>query len=164
MQRDFTYIDDIVEGVIRTSDHIAPPNPQWDSMRPDPGSSRAPWRVYNIGNNNPVELMHLIGTLEQALGRTAEKRMLPMQAGDVPATFADVQALVDDVGFAPATPIETGVANFVAWYPRLLRRVRRHRSGGGLRLGASAPPLPSAGEDHKAHREHRRKAEPLQRV
>jgi len=116
MQRDFTYIDDIVEGVIRTSDHIAPPNPDWDSMRPDPGSSRAPWRVYNIGNNNPVELMHLIGTLEQALGRTAEKRMLPMQAGDVPATFADVQALVDDVGFAPATPIEMGVANFVAWY------------------------------------------------
>lgn len=116
MQRDFTYIDDIVEGVIRTSDHIAQPNPDWDSNRPDPGTSKAPWRVYNIGNNNPVELMHLIGTLEQCLGRTAEKRMLPMQMGDVPATYADVEALVQDVGFAPKTPIEMGVARFVAWY------------------------------------------------
>jgi UDP-glucuronate 4-epimerase len=116
MQRDFTYIDDIVEGVIRTSDHVAAPNPDWDSDRPDPATSKAPYRIYNIGNNNPVELMHLITTLEQALGRTAEKNMLPIQPGDVPATYADVEALVQDVGFAPRTSIETGVANFVAWY------------------------------------------------
>jgi len=116
MQRDFTYIDDIVEGVVRTSDHVAAPNPDWNSDRPDPATSKAPYRIYNIGNNNPVELMHLIATLEQALGRTAEKNMLPIQPGDVPATYADVEALVQDVGFAPRTSIETGVANFVAWY------------------------------------------------
>jgi UDP-glucuronate 4-epimerase len=116
MRRDFTYIDDIVEGVIRTSDHTAQPNPAWNSDHPDPATSKAPYRIYNIGNNNPVELMHLIETLEQALGRTAEKRMLPLQMGDVPATYADVEALVQDVGFAPQTPIETGVQRFVAWY------------------------------------------------
>lgn len=116
MRRDFTYIDDIVEGVIRTSDHTAQPNPAWNSDHPDPATSKAPYRIYNIGNNNPVELMHLIETLEQALGRTAEKRMLPLQMGDVPATYADVEALVQDVGFAPQTPIETGVHRFVAWY------------------------------------------------
>ena len=118
MRRDFTYIDDIVEGVIRTSDHHAAPNPAWDGAHPDPATSRAPYRIYNIGNNNPVELMHLIATLEQALGRTAEKRLLPMQAGDVPATYADVDALVQDVGFAPKTPIEVGVGRFVEWYRR----------------------------------------------
>ena len=116
MRRDFTYIDDIVEGVIRTSDHVAASNPDWDSDCPDPATSRAPYRIYNIGNNNPVALMHLIGTLEQALGRTAVKNMLPMQLGDVPATYADVQALEQDVGFAPKTSIETGVARFVEWY------------------------------------------------
>jgi UDP-glucuronate 4-epimerase len=116
MQRDFTYIDDIVEGVIRTSDHTAEPNGQWNSDAPDPATSKAPYRIYNIGNNNPVELMHLIETIERALGRVAQKRMLPLQAGDVPATYANVDALVRDVGFAPQTPIETGVANFVAWY------------------------------------------------
>jgi UDP-glucuronate 4-epimerase len=116
MRRDFTYIDDIVEGVIRTSDHTAEPNPAWDSNAPDPATSKAPYRIYNIGNNNPVELMHLISTLEQCLGRTAKKNMLPLQAGDVPATYANVDALVQDVGFQPATPIETGVARFVAWY------------------------------------------------
>ena len=116
MQRDFTYIDDIVEGVIRTSDHTAEPNGQWNADAPDPATSKAPYRIYNIGNNNPVELMHLIETIERALGRTAQKRMLPLQAGDVPATYANVDALVRDVGFAPQTPIETGVANFVAWY------------------------------------------------
>ena len=116
MIRDFTYIDDIVEGVIRTSDHTAPVNADWDSNRPDPATSKAPYRLYNIGNNNPVELMHLIGTLEQTLGRTAAKNMLPMQMGDVPATYADVQALERDVGFAPKTSIETGVARFVEWY------------------------------------------------
>ncbi|MCU0616147.1 MAG: NAD-dependent epimerase [Gemmatimonadaceae bacterium] len=116
MQRDFTYIDDIVEGVIRTSDHTAEPNPAWDSNAPDPATSRAPYRIYNIGNNNPVELMTLIRTLEEALGREAEKRMLPMQPGDVPATYADVEALVQDVGFAPKTPITHGVREFVRWY------------------------------------------------
>ena len=116
MRRDFTYIDDIVEGVIRTSDHTAQPDPAWNSDAPDPATSKAPYRIYNIGNNNPVELMHLIATLEQALGRVAEKRMLPIQPGDVPATYADVEALVQDVGFAPKTPIETGVQRFVTWY------------------------------------------------
>ena len=116
MQRDFTYIDDIVEGVIRTSDHTAEPNPAWNSDAPDPATSKAPYRIYNIGNNNPVELMYLIKTIEKSLGRVAEKRMLPLQPGDVPATYANVDALVRDVGFAPQTPIETGVANFVAWY------------------------------------------------
>lgn len=116
MQRDFTYVDDIVEGVIRTSDHTAEPNTDWQSERPDPATSRAPYRLYNIGNHNPVELMHLIATLEAKLGRVAEKRMLPMQPGDVPATYADVEALTQDVGFAPKTPIEVGVERFVAWY------------------------------------------------
>ncbi len=116
MRRDFTFIDDIVEGVIRTSDHTAQSNPAWNSDKPDPATSTAPYRIYNIGNNNPVELMHLIATLEQCLGKTAEKNMLPMQPGDVPATYADVEALVQDVGFQPKTPIETGVARFVAWY------------------------------------------------
>ena len=116
MRRDFTFIDDIVEGVIRTSDHTAQANPEWNSDKPDPATSKAPYRIYNIGNNNPVELMHLITTLEASLGRTAEKIMLPLQPGDVPATYADVEALVADVGFAPQTPIETGVARFVAWY------------------------------------------------
>jgi UDP-glucuronate 4-epimerase len=116
MQRDFTYIDDIVEGVIRTNDQTAEPNPAWNSDAPDPATSKAPYRIYNIGNNNPVELMYLIETLEKSLGRVAEKRMLPLQPGDVPATYANVDALVRDVGFAPKTPIETGVANFVAWY------------------------------------------------
>jgi UDP-glucuronate 4-epimerase len=116
MQRDFTFIDDIVEGVVRVTDRVATPNPQWDGARPDPGTSKAPYRIYNIGNNNPVELMHLIATLENCLGRTAEKRLLPMQPGDVPATYADVDDLSRDVGFKPATPIEMGVARFVDWY------------------------------------------------
>jgi len=116
MQRDFTYIDDIVEGVIRTSDHTAERDAKWDSDTPDPATSKAPYRIYNIGNNNPVELMYLIGVIEASLGRTAEKRMLDIQPGDVPATYANVDALVKDVGFAPKTPIETGVRNFVAWY------------------------------------------------
>jgi UDP-glucuronate 4-epimerase len=121
MQRDFTYIDDIVEGVIRTSDHTAEPNPEWNSDQPDPATSKAPYRIYNIGNNNPVELMYLIETLERSLGRTAEKRMMEIQPGDVPATYANVDALVRDVGFAPKTPIETGVRNFVAWYREYYR-------------------------------------------
>jgi len=116
MRRDFTYIDDIVEGVIRVTDHIATPNPHWSGDHPDPGTSAAPYRNYNIGNNQPVELLHLIGILENALGRKAEKNLMPMQPGDVPATFADVNDLVRDVGFQPATPIEEGVARFVEWY------------------------------------------------
>ena len=116
MRRDFTYVDDIVEGVIRTSDHTAQPNTEWNSDDPDPATSKAPYRLYNIGNNNPVELMELIGTIEEALGRKAEKRMMDIQPGDVPATYANVDALVQDVGFAPKTPISTGVRNFVQWY------------------------------------------------
>jgi len=116
MRRDFTYIDDIVEGVVRTADHVATPNPAYSSEVPDPGTSSAPYRVYNIGNNNPVELMDMIGVLERVLGRTAEKRMLPLQPGDVPATWADVDDLTQDVGFRPATPIEEGIGRFVAWY------------------------------------------------
>ncbi len=116
MRRDFTYIDDIVEGVIRTSDHTAQPNPDWSGAAPDPGSSCGPYRVYNIGNNAPVELMYLIETLEKCLGRKAVKNMLPLQPGDVPATYANVDNLIRDVGFKPATPIEVGVERFVKWY------------------------------------------------
>jgi UDP-glucuronate 4-epimerase len=116
MRRDFTYIDDIVEGVVRTCDHVATADPAWSSDRPDPGTSAAPYRLYNIGNNQPVELMHLIRVLEEAVGRPAVKRMLPMQPGDVPATYADVDDLTRAVGFRPATPIEEGVRRFVAWY------------------------------------------------
>lgn len=116
MRRDFTYIDDIVEGVIRTADHVAAPNPNWSGAQPDPASSFAPYRVYNIGNNQPVELLHLIDVLERNLGKTAVKEMLPMQPGDVPATFADVDDLIADVGFQPRTSIDDGVARFVKWY------------------------------------------------
>jgi UDP-glucuronate 4-epimerase len=116
MRRDFTYIDDIVEGVIRTLDRPAEPNPQWSGDRPDPSTSWAPHRVYNIGNHNPVDLMHFIEVLEGVLGRKAEKKMMPIQAGDVPATYADVDDLVRDVGFSPSTPIEVGIARFVTWY------------------------------------------------
>jgi UDP-glucuronate 4-epimerase len=115
-RRDFTYIDDIVEGVIRTMDHNASPNPYWSGATPDPGTSKAPWRVYNIGNQNPVELMSYIETLERFLGKTAEKILLPLQPGDVPDTFADVEALVADVGYKPNTTIEQGIERFVAWY------------------------------------------------
>lgn len=116
MRRDFTYIDDIVEGVYRTSEQIASPNPDWQSDHPDPGTSRAPFRVYNIGNNQPVELNDFIAAIEQAVGRKAERQLMPMQPGDVPATFADIDDLEKDVGFRPKTPIEEGVNRFVAWY------------------------------------------------
>lgn len=115
-RRDFTYIDDIVEGVIRTLDHTAEPNPDWSGKNPDPGTSKAPWRVYNIGNQSPVELMDYIETLEKFLGKTAEKELLPLQPGDVPDTYADVEALVSDVGYKPNTTIEQGIERFVAWY------------------------------------------------
>ena len=124
MRRDFTYIDDIVEGVVRLLDRPAAADPAWSGDRPDPGSSPVPYRLYNIGNNNPVELMHLVGTLEAALGKVAEKRFLPMQPGDVPATWADIADLGRDVGFAPKTSIETGVQRFVDWY-REYHGVRR---------------------------------------
>lgn len=115
-RRDFTYIDDIVEGVIRTLDHVAQKNPDWNGANPDPGSSKAPWRVYNIGNQKPVELLRYIEVLEQCLGKQAEKQLLPIQPGDVPDTYADVEALVSDVGYRPDTPIEVGIARFVEWY------------------------------------------------
>ena len=114
--RDFTYIDDIVEGVIRTLDNVPGPDPAYDPLHPNPGSSSAPYRVYNIGNHQPVELLHYIEVLEDCLGRKAEKRLLPLQPGDVPDTFADVDALMRDTGYAPSTPIETGVRRFVDWY------------------------------------------------
>ncbi len=116
MKRDFTYIDDIVEGVVRTLDCVAVENSSWSGDAPDSGTSAAPYRLYNIGNNNPVELMHLIEVLESEIGRCAEKNMLPIQPGDVPATYADVDALTEAVGFRPATSIEEGVAKFVVWY------------------------------------------------
>jgi UDP-glucuronate 4-epimerase len=116
MQRDFTYIDDITEGVRRVMDKIPAPDPQWSGDAPDPGSSRAPYRLYNIGNNRPVELSTLIETLERCLGRKAQKNLLPMQPGDVPTTYADVDALIEAVGFRPSTSIETGVQRFVDWY------------------------------------------------
>lgn len=114
--RDFTYIDDIVEGVIRTMDHTASPNPEWTGEHPDSGTSLAPYRLYNIGNNNPVDLMYFIECIEKAVGKEAIKNMLPMQPGDVPSTYANVDALVDDVGFRPKTSIEEGIHRFVDWY------------------------------------------------
>ncbi len=115
-RRDFTYIDDIVEGVVRVLDRAAEPDPQWSGAKPDPASSSAPYRLYNIGNNQPVELMHFIACLEKELGRTAQKRFLPMQPGDVPDTYADIEALAADVGFRPSTPIEVGIERFVTWF------------------------------------------------
>lgn len=116
MQRDFTYIDDIVEGVTRVTFNTATPNNDWSSDRPDPGTSKAPYRIYNIGNNNPVRLMDMIGIIEKCLGKTAEKNLLPMQDGDVPATYADVDALAHDVGFKPSTSLDYGIEEFVKWY------------------------------------------------
>ncbi|MGW8311351.1 MAG: NAD-dependent epimerase [Thiogranum sp.] len=115
-RRDFTYIDDIVEGVIRTLDRIPRPNPDWSGDHPDSASSTAPYALYNIGNNQPVELLHYIEVLENCLGMKAEKNLLPLQPGDVPDTYADVQDLVRDVGYKPDMSVEQGVANFVAWY------------------------------------------------
>jgi len=116
MQRDFTYVDDIVEGVFRLLDHLPEPNPDWRGDDPDPGTSPAPYRIYNIGNNNPVKLMDFIEAIETALGRKAQREMLPLQPGDVPATYADVDALQQAVGFRPSTPLKTGVERFITWY------------------------------------------------
>ena len=115
-RRDFTYIDDIVEGLIRVLDRPAAPNPKWSGESPDSATSKAPWRVYNIGNNNPIDLMDYIETLENALGKTAKKEFLPLQPGDVPDTYADVKALVDQFYYKPSTTVEEGVAKFTSWY------------------------------------------------
>jgi len=130
MRRDFTYIDDIVEGVVRVSDRAAQVNPEWSGAHPDPGTSVAPYRIYNIGNNQPVELMRVIECLETALGRKAEKRFLPMQAGDVPATYADVEDLTAAVNFKPATPIDEGIRRFVDWYRTFYRTALPASRGG----------------------------------
>jgi len=116
MRRDFTYVDDIVEGVVRAHDRPATANPNWSGEQPDPGTSSAPARVYNIGNHQPVELMRFIEVLEDAIGKKAQKNLMPLQPGDVPATYADVDDLMRDVGFKPDTPIEVGVKKFVEWY------------------------------------------------
>ena len=121
MERDFTYIDDIVEGVIRATNHVAEPNPAWNAHEPDTATSAAPYRLYNIGNNNPERLTRFIEVIEECLGRTAVKNFLPLQPGDVPATSADVSNLARDVGFSPNTPIEVGVRRFVEWYRSFYR-------------------------------------------
>jgi UDP-glucuronate 4-epimerase len=121
MRRDFTYIDDIVEGMVRLLDKPPLPNPSWSGDRPDPGSSLAPYKIYNIGNNQPVELMRFIEVLEAQLGKKAEKNMMPLQPGDVPETYADVEDLVRDVGFKPGTAIEVGIERFVTWYRQYYR-------------------------------------------
>jgi len=115
-RRDFTYIDDITEGVVRACGRIAQPDPQWDSRAPDPATSSAPYRLYNIGNHQPVQLLRYIEVIEECLGRKAHKNFLPLQPGDVPETFADIDDLVRDVGYRPATPIEVGVRKFVDWF------------------------------------------------
>jgi UDP-glucuronate 4-epimerase len=115
-RRDFTYVDDIVEGLVRILDRPAPPNDQWSGDNPDPGSSRAPWRIYNIGNNSPVQLMRYIAAIEDALGKTAIKEFLPLQAGDVPDTFADVEDLLREFDYKPETPVEEGIKRYVEWY------------------------------------------------
>jgi UDP-glucuronate 4-epimerase len=116
MKRDFTYIDDIIEGVIRVINKIPEPHPEWTGASPDPSSSCAPYRLYNIGNNNPVELMRFIEVLEECLGKKAKKNFLPLQPGDIPATYADIDDLMDAVGFNPQTSIEEGIEKFVRWY------------------------------------------------
>lgn len=121
MQRDFTYVDDIVEGVIRVLDHTAEPDPAFDANQPDPGRSKAPFRVFNIGNHSPVQLMDYIGAIESALGMEAKKNFLPMQDGDVPATYADTSELNSWTGFQPDTSVKDGVARFVAWYREYFR-------------------------------------------
>ena len=123
MRRDFTYIDDVVQAVVRLIDRPAQGDPNWSGDAPDPSRSSAPWRVYNIGNNNPVDVLEVVKILEQTLGKKAIRELLPMQPGDVPATFADVDDLMRDVGFKPSTPIAEGIARFIAWYQEY------HRAG-----------------------------------
>jgi len=121
-KRDFTFVEDIAEGVVRSLDRVAQPDPKWDSNNPDPSTSNAPFRLYNIGNNRPVPLMHYIEVLEQCLGKKAEKNMLPLQLGDVPETSANIDGLVNDVGYRPATTVEEGVRRFVDWYLEYYRQ------------------------------------------
>jgi UDP-glucuronate 4-epimerase len=121
MQRDFTYIDDIVEGVFRVMGHLPAPNPNWSGDTPDPGSSYAPYKIFNIGNNHPVQLSRFIETIETVIGKTAQKELLPLQPGDVPATYANVDDLMAEVGFKPATSIETGIRRFIDWYKEYYR-------------------------------------------
>lgn len=116
MRRDFTYVDDVTEAMVRLIGRAPEGNPDWSGDHPDPASSKAPWRIYNIGNNRPEELMHVVGLLEKGLGRQAAKQLMPMQPGDVLETFADTSDLARDIGFKPQTRIEDGVARFVAWY------------------------------------------------
>src|SRR5215813_7820459 len=116
MRRDFTYVDDVVEAIVRLIDHPAVGDPAWSGATPDPASSAAPWRVYNIGNNRPVELLEVVRLIEQAIGKKTERELLPMQPGDVPATCADVDDLMRDVGFRPSTPIAEGIKRFIGWY------------------------------------------------
>ena len=121
MQRDFTYIDDIIEGVVRVMGRLPEANPKWSGDAPDPGTSAAPYKVYNIGNNNPVELIKFIEVIEDALGKKANMEFMDLQPGDVVATYADVNDLIEDVGFKPETPIETGIENFIEWYKDFYR-------------------------------------------
>jgi UDP-glucuronate 4-epimerase len=121
MLRDFTYVDDVVEGVVRVLERTARPDPSWSGTQPDPGTSQAPYRIYNLGNDQPVELLRYIELLERSLGRSARKNLLPMQPGEVVATRADVSDLERDVGYRPRTPIEEGVARFVEWYREYYR-------------------------------------------
>ena len=116
MRRDFTFVDDVSEAVVRLLDRPPHGNPNWSGQKPDPATSAAPWKIYNIGNNNPEELMHVVSLLEKEFGRTATKEMLPMQPGDVPATYADIEDLAREIGFRPATTIEDGIARFAKWY------------------------------------------------
>lgn len=116
MMRDFTYVDDIVEGLVRVVNHPAAPSPAWTGLSPDPATSKAPYRLYNIGNNAPVKLMEFIEAIEEKLGKTAQKNMLPLQPGDVPKTYADVSGLINDLGYKPNTNIKTGISNFIDWY------------------------------------------------
>jgi UDP-glucuronate 4-epimerase len=118
MRRDFTYVDDVVESVVRLIGRPAAPDPNWSGKDPDPATSSAPYHIYNIGNNNPVELLHVVTELEKCLGKKAKRELMPMQPGDVPETYADVDDLMRDVGFRPSTPVETGIRNFIAWYRR----------------------------------------------
>jgi UDP-glucuronate 4-epimerase len=116
MRRDFTYVDDVTEALVRLIDHVPQGNPQWSDAAPDRGSSAAPWRIYNIGNNKPQELTRVVAILEQELGRKADRQFLPMQPGDVPATWADIDDLARDVNFRSVTAIEDGIRQFAAWY------------------------------------------------
>ena len=116
MRRDFTYVDDVTEAIVRLMDRPPQANPQWSGDRPDPATSAAPWKIYNIGNNHPEELLHVVSLLEKEFGRSAAKEMLPMQPGDVPATYADIEDLARDTGFRPSTRIEDGIARFAKWY------------------------------------------------